>query len=100
METSILTVTQWKRHHFLPLLVQIINRQTHKNIIEWVVVNGTADSSEHLLLENYILTEIKNKLKTPIALKYVSTTDIKEKTIGSYREVSKKCQGQISCLYG
>ena len=41
MNVSILTVTQLSRHESFKLLIDYIQNQTYKNIVEWIIVEGS-----------------------------------------------------------
>lgn len=45
---SLVTVTQRSRLDFLKILVQCIENQTYKNIIEWVIIDTTGDLKEEI----------------------------------------------------
>lgn len=53
---SLITITQLKRFECLKILFEIICNQTYKNIIEWILVEGSkskedADSNEQNIME-------------------------------------------------
>jgi len=43
---SILTITQFKRFKCIKILFTMIQRQTYKNIREWIIIEGTQNKSE------------------------------------------------------
>ena len=46
MKVSILTITQLTRHESFKLLVDYIQNQTYKDIIEWIIIDGSKNSDE------------------------------------------------------
>lgn len=58
---SLLTVTQYSRVQFLPILKECILSQTYDNIIEWVIVDGCKIQEQSVLLQA-ALADITNNL--------------------------------------
>lgn len=90
MSVSILTISQWKRRLNLSLLVKMINQQTYQLIVEWVLVNGTCNPTEHQNFKPYIQEHISPNLNSNIKLNYVDNPDSQFKTIGYFRELSNQ----------
>ncbi len=69
---SILTITQLYRHANLKILFELIQTQTYKHILEWVIVDGSQtyeDSLKNSELINELITNNKNIL---FNIKYIS----------------------------
>jgi len=64
---SILTISQMKRQETIKLTALHIDNQTYKNIIEWVIVEGSKTLEDCLINEQFI----KNELKCNIPIVYV-----------------------------
>ena len=58
---SIITVTQFKRSETIKILVELIQNQTYKNIIEWVIVEGSPNESDRNKNKQFIDEIITNK---------------------------------------
>ena len=63
---SILTINQIKRQETIVLTAEHINNQTYKNIIEWVIVEGSSNLEDCLENEKFIKT-----LKCNIPIVYI-----------------------------
>jgi glycosyltransferase involved in cell wall biosynthesis len=96
---SILTISQIKRQETILLTAQHINNQGYKNIIEWVIVEGSKTLEECLTNEQFI----KNELKCVVPIVYVPgyhlENDIKifnGNHLGELRNISNKnSKGEI-----
>jgi glycosyltransferase involved in cell wall biosynthesis len=64
---SLLTITQYSRRECLANLSMLIHRQIYKNIIEWVIVEGTPDKEDSM--KN---AEIISQMKSDIPINFVS----------------------------
>jgi glycosyltransferase involved in cell wall biosynthesis len=64
---SILTITQIKRQSTIILTAEHINSQTYKNIIEWVIVEGSKTAEEAIENEKFV-----KELKCNIPIVYIS----------------------------
>ena len=91
---SIITITQYVRFASIKILFEMIKRQTFKNIIEWVIVEGSqtkndADKNKDLL------NEFKNDIKSNINfnIKYIEYSGQK---LGGLRNLGNNaCVGDI-----
>ena len=63
---SILTINQIKRQETIVLAIEQINNQTYKNIIEWVIVEGSKNLEDCLENEKFI-----NQLKSVVPIVYI-----------------------------
>ena len=71
MNVSIVTVTQYKRFNLLKLLYKNIINQTYKNIIEWLIIEGSDNINDAQLNEKLINNF---KLNTSIVINYIPYT--------------------------
>jgi len=86
---SIVTITQIKRQNTILLTAQHINNQSYKNIIEWVIVEGSKTLQDSIENEQFI----KNQLKCIIPIKYIPghTNGIfNENHLGELRNISNR----------
>ena len=91
---SILTVTQYNRNNTLKLLYEIIKTQTCKNILEWVIVEGSKTVGDALLNKKLIEEMIRTKINFNI--KYVEKKTDKELYIGALRNIANnEAEGDI-----
>ncbi len=82
---SILTITQWGRYECIKILHDIILEQTYKNIIEWVIVEGSQNREESEKNKDLIMDLLENsKLNFPIS--YIEYNG--QKKIGALRNIS------------
>lgn len=93
---SVVTITQSKRFGCIEILFDIIKNQTYKNIIEWIIVEGsrTLDDAKinEINIQN-LITQRQHELTFPIV--YIK----KEKNIklGELRNIGNKyCMGDIT----
>jgi len=89
---SIITITQYKRYNCLLILYELIKLQTYKNIVEWVLVEGSKEEQESnnnkKLIENLIT---QNNLN--IKIRYIERTG---KKLGELRNIGNNaCIGDI-----
>jgi len=56
MAVSLLTITQWSRKKCLKNLLGFINEQTYKDIVEWVIVEGSQNETEAEKNKEFILS--------------------------------------------
>jgi len=91
---SIITITQLKRFELLEILVEIIKNQTYKNIIEWVIVEGS-NSVEDKNQNSIKIEELQNKNIFKFPIKYIKTDEnIK---LGELRNIgNNSCLGDIT----
>ena len=91
---SLVTITQYKRFKCLEILIDIIFNQTYKNIIEWVIVEGSHNYEDILNNSLNIQNLIANsKLNFPII--YVKPEN--DTKLGGLRNIgNEKCVGDIT----
>lgn len=93
---SVLTITQYKRFDCLTVLIELIKKQTYKNIIEWVIVEGSKNSTDADLNQtqiNEFIIEKKSELYFPIV--YIERT--KDAKLGELRNIgNNSCKGYIT----
>jgi hypothetical protein len=96
---SILTVNQIKRQDTILLTLEYVNNQTYKNIIEWVIVEGSKNLQDCLENEKFI-----KQLVCDVPIVYVpgyhldtSGNEVyNDKHLGELRNISnKKSKGDI-----
>ena len=89
---SIVTITQLKRFSCLEVLRDLIKEQTYKNIIEWVIVEGSKNENDAKMnAENINL--LKDTLSFPIVyLEYVPNIKLGELR----NRGNKACKGDIT----
>jgi hypothetical protein len=46
MQVSILTITQLSRHESFKLLIEYVLNQTYKNIVEWIIIDGSKNIND------------------------------------------------------
>jgi glycosyltransferase involved in cell wall biosynthesis len=86
---SIVTINQLSRVETIKILAELINEQTYKNIIEWVIVEGSSNITD--ALENKKNVE---SLKCNVPVIYVEYSN---KKLGELRNIgNKKCSGDIT----
>ena len=66
---SLLTITQRSRNKCLKNLLEFIQEQTYKDIVEWIIVEGSKTEKEAEENKEFIMNEINNKTRFPI--KYI-----------------------------
>jgi hypothetical protein len=87
---SIVTITQLKRFDCLQILCDIVNTQTYKNIIEWVVVEGSRNNEDAKQNANHI-----NTLQSTIPIIYIPWKP--NTKLGELRNMGNKtCKGYIT----
>lgn len=93
---SIVTITQLKRFNCLQIARDLIKEQTYKNIIEWVIVEGSKSKDDAKLNGENIRQLLENSgLTFPIV--YVEWSDVK---LGELRNRGNKtCKGDITVVF-
>jgi len=66
---SLLTITQRSRNKCLKNLLEFINNQTYKDIVEWIIVEGSKTEKDAEENKEFIINEINNETHFPI--KYI-----------------------------
>jgi hypothetical protein len=69
MTVSLLTITQRSRNKCLKNLLEFIQVQTYKNIVEWVLVEGSKTEQDATENSEFIMREINQQ--TPFPIKYL-----------------------------
>jgi len=91
---SLLTINQYKRFESLKILYMMIQKQTYKNITEWVIVEGSQNKINAEKNKNNILNfieEIKNEINYKI--KYIEYSGRK---LGGLRNLgNESCTADI-----
>lgn len=65
-KVSIVTVTQWSRRDFLPILADMIRGQTYKSILEWVIVEGSRTEADGRQNAAFIEDSIRPSMPFPV----------------------------------
>jgi len=95
-KVSLVTITQYSRFNCLLLLFEQIKLQTYKNIIEWVIVEGSKTSNDKLKNNdniNKLITEQKNNVK----FNFVYVKDTENMKLGALRNIGNiTCKGDIT----
>jgi len=93
---SIVTISQLKRFSCLQIARDLIKDQTYKNIIEWVIVEGSkTETDAKLNAENIKSLSENSGLDFPIV--YVEWADVK---LGELRNRGNKaCKGDITVVF-
>jgi hypothetical protein len=95
---SIITITQLKRYECLEILLDIIKNQTYKNIIEWIIVEGSNTREDSITNEtkiNKMIETRKDELNFPIV--FVPRQSDKNIKLGELRNIgNRKCSGDIT----
>ena len=91
---SILTITQFKRFKCIQILFMMIQRQTYKNIREWVIIEGSQSKNDAIKNKeniNNFINEIKDQLDFKII--YVEYSGRK---LGGLRNLgNESCSSEI-----
>ena len=93
---SIVTITQFSRFKCIIILLKIIKNQTYKNIIEWILVEGSQNENDCIENEkniNKFIEQFQSELYFPIT--YIKKHgNIK---LGELRNIgNKSCNGDIT----
>ena len=92
---SIVTITQLKRFECLEILHDMIKDQTYKNIIEWVIVEGSK-SEEDALKNSENIKKLKENSTLPFTILYLEKENVK---LGELRNRGNKaCSGEITVV--
>ena len=88
---SIITITQLKRFECLKILHELIKNQTYKNIIEWVIVEGSPDKDSAEINKNNVKTLTFDKIN----IVYIEYGE--NRKLGELRNIgNKNCNGDIT----
>lgn len=91
---AILTITQYKRFNCLKILYMMIQKQTYKNINEWVIVEGSQNKEEadkNKINVKEFINEIKHNVNFKI--NYIEYTGLK---LGGLRNIgNNSCTSDI-----
>ena len=91
---SIITITQFKRFSCLKVLFEMIKRQNYKNIIEWVIVEGSQTEKDAILNKELIKKQFEN-IKSHVKFNY-NYIEYSGQKLGGLRNIGNKaCIGDI-----
>ena len=94
---SIITVTQLKRFSCLEITKDLIKDQTYKNIIEWVIVEGSATKEDAEINSKNIKQLIEN---SGLNFSIVYVEWVENVKLGELRNRGNKtCQGDITVVF-
>jgi glycosyltransferase involved in cell wall biosynthesis len=91
---SIVTITQFKRFMCLEILEDIIKSQTYKNIIEWIIVEGSLNQEDSDRNMKQVLQLVEESSLNIIYLK----KDGDEKLGALRNKGNRKCSGDITVV--
>jgi hypothetical protein len=91
MKVSILTITQITRHESVKLLIDYIQNQTYKNIVEWIIVDGSKNNDDSTV--NKIMIENLNIICPKIIYKNIENKEINKTDI--IKNLSNEINGDI-----
>ena len=91
---SIITITQYSRFECLKILIEMIKYQTYKNIIEWIIIEGSNDSEDR----EKNIKQINDLIKTnPLDIPIIYVKPEKNEKLGELRNFGNKmCKGDIT----
>lgn len=93
---SIVTITQRKRFACLDILKDMIKQQTYKNIIEWIIVEGSK-SDEDASANTLQINAWKESLEMPFNVIYLEK--VSGEKLGALRNKgNRKCSGEITVV--
>ena len=93
---SIITITQLKRFNCLEIARDLIKDQTYKNIIEWVIVEGSK-TQEDAKLNSYNIKQLIENSGLDLQIVYVEWANGK---LGELRNRgNKSCKGDITVVF-
>jgi glycosyltransferase involved in cell wall biosynthesis len=91
-KVSVVTITQLSRFECLLILYDLIQSQTYKNIIEWVIVEGSSNKADGEINKNNV-TQLMNNHKLPFEIVYIKYSNQK---LSDLRNTGNtKCSGDI-----
>jgi glycosyltransferase involved in cell wall biosynthesis len=91
---SILTITQYVRFECIKILYQMILKQKYKNILEWVLVEGSQNKKDAELNKKNI-QEFINEIKTNVNFK-INYIEFSGRKLGGLRNLgNNSCCGDI-----
>jgi len=70
LTVSILTVSQYSRRECMLVLSRLIKQQIYKNVVEWVIVEGSQTEAEATANETYLFSHIDMQT-LPFNIKYI-----------------------------
>ena len=93
-KVSIITITQFIRFSSIKVLFEMIKRQTFKNIIEWVIVEGSQNKDD-AMKNKKILNEFINEIKPQINYN-INYIEFSGQKLGGLRNLGNSaCTGDI-----
>ncbi len=94
-KVSLITITQMSRFECLLLLLDKIKQQTYKNIIEWVIVEGSKTPEDRNISLGNIKKMINNESDIKFNIVYVN--DTQNMKLGELRNIGNNaCTGDIT----
>lgn len=92
MSVSLLTITQLSRNNYIINLCDFIKSQTYKNIIEWVIVEGSALEEDAILNKDFIINKLN--IISNIPIKYIGFQH--DSKLSDLRNIgNSSCNGDI-----
>lgn len=92
---SLITITQYSRHKCLEILKEHIKNQTYKNIIEWVIVEGSK-TIDDVNLNSKLIKNMIEKNELGFEIIYIEKTNPNIK-LGELRNIgNNRCKGDIT----
>jgi len=91
MKVSILTITQLSRHESFKLLIDYIQNQTYKNIVEWIIVDGSKNNDE----SNYNKVLINNLNISYPKIIYKESENIENNKKNIIKNLNNEIEGDI-----
>ncbi len=95
-KVSLVTITQYTRFNCLLLLFEQIKKQTYKNIIEWVIVEGSKTANDKLK-NNDNINKLINEQKNNVKFNFIYVKDTENMKLGALRNIGNiTCKGDIT----
>lgn len=92
---SILTITQFNRFECLKILTEFINYQTYKNIIEWVIIEGS-NTNDEIEKSSKQIMELASSSVVKCPIIYINKNSPTTK-LGELRNIGNNtCKGDIT----
>ena len=89
LSVSLLTITQYSRRDCLSNLAMLIQQQVYKNIVEWVIVEGTSDKEDSIKNAKLI-----SELKSDIPIHFIRS--VSGQALSDLRNAGNEiCSGDI-----
>lgn len=93
---SLLTITQNKRFDCINILLDLIKNQTYKNIIEWIIVEGSK-TKEEIKINNLNINNLIYSRSTELTFPIVYINNDNPIKLGELRNIGNtNCKGDIT----